>query len=345
MFSVLKASNRAAIAPPGRATLRNASRRGRAAHGFTLIELLVVIAIIALLVGILLPAIGAARRIARQMRDGANVRSTVQAMLVWAGGQAGQYPLPSTIDVADQTVSAQGEAKNTTGNILSLLINGGFSTSELFISNAESNTGQVQRADFYEFTNPTGAVSPNSALWDPKFKGTPNDGGAASPLGSGIGNNSYAHIIPFGKRRSMWTDTMSTTEAVFANRGPMYGAGDFAGYPTGGRWVLTQDALGTGSNTLLIHGGRTTWEGQVGYNDGHVNFETKPNPDGLTYTRSSGSPRAVTDNLFVNENDEQGGDTTANSISLGRNAYLRPISTVTGSGSQSSPVAINVWRD
>lgn len=317
--------------------------RSRRRAGFTLVELLVVISIIAVLIGVLLPALGKARQAARQMKDSVNVRSTVTAMIVWAGSNSGRYPLPSALDTADQTVAALGEDKNTTGNILSILVANGASAPEMLISTAESNVEQVQKATIYDFSNPSGAVDPANALWDPKFKGTPDDAGPASLQGARISNNSFAHVVPFGRRRSMWSDTMSTTEAVFGNRGPAYTHDDSGSLAaTGTQWALASSADGLSSNTLLIHGGRTTWEGNIGYNDGHTTFENSPTPSTLMYYRNSGPSRAGGDNLFVNESDEQGGDTAA-SILYGRNAYLRPIQQVTGSTTEN--LTIHIWRD
>lgn len=64
-------------------------RRG---YGFTLIELLVVIAIIALLTGILLPALSSARRRAKCTRCQNNLHQLGLSMMIYAGDYNGQYP-------------------------------------------------------------------------------------------------------------------------------------------------------------------------------------------------------------------------------------------------------------
>lgn len=61
-------------------------------RAFTLIELLVVIAIIALLIGILLPAIGRARDTARGVICQTNVRQIATATLLYAGDYRGRFP-------------------------------------------------------------------------------------------------------------------------------------------------------------------------------------------------------------------------------------------------------------
>ena len=330
--------------------------------GFTLIELLVVIAIIALLIGILLPALGKARQSARQLKDQTQVRGILQGMVVWAQNNGDNYPLPSVVDKANQTVVAATPAdavkKDITRNIWSLLIFNGFVPVEMFVSPAESN-GSVTVMNGYETDRPQGSAVANKGLWDPKYRGTCLD---QAPLPTGAvpneSNNSYAHSMPVGLRKAKWGNTFTSTEAVVANRGPAY---TFTGADNSLVWDLVAGDFGANSNTLLIHGSRTKWEGQVGYNDNHVDFSLQPDPEGVTWTFTGLNPgmRTQRDNIFVNEDDKtrQTGQNYMNPIPGGQqglgsasdpkagsnsNIYLRPYTSMT---QVATTFTMNAWVD
>ena len=64
--------------------------------GFTLIELLVVMSIIALLLSILMPALGRARAEAMLTKDMTQVKSIYSGFTFWSPSHNGKYPLPGS---------------------------------------------------------------------------------------------------------------------------------------------------------------------------------------------------------------------------------------------------------
>jgi type II secretory pathway pseudopilin PulG len=240
-------------------------------RGFTIWELLFIVLLLALIVGIVLPATtrtcGGG---SKQLKCSTQVRNIVQAMQVFANANKEQYPLPSLVDANNTTVADQGDAKNTTGNILSILIYNASISTELCVSPQEVSNN-IKVYDQYYNEKPIAAVNPAKALWDPAF--------SADFTAKSGGHTSYANLQPSADRRSMWSNTFSATEPVFANRSPQIASVDAQGNPASfidlnGKIVPKPDH----SNTLLIHGPRTTWEGNIGYNDGHVNTEVQYTP-------------------------------------------------------------------
>ncbi|NRA59275.1 MAG: hypothetical protein HRU13_14285, partial [Phycisphaerales bacterium] len=232
-----------------------------------------------------------------------------------------------------------------------MMIFNGFFPVELAVSPAEAGTVEVK--EDYESANPQGAVTAEQALWDPTFKGTPFDdegqeGVRYDATSQGTSNNSYAQVAYFGARNRIWSNTFSSTDAILGNRGPVYESQD-----TGPNLIwrlIEEDPQGDQSTTLLIHGSKTQWSGNIGYNDQHVDFHTRPDPESLTFTFTEGTSDAFSrpDNLFVSEElggdqvDERAdGESKVEIASTARgdtgvldftNAYLRPIGVVSRTG-------------
>jgi prepilin-type N-terminal cleavage/methylation domain-containing protein len=235
--------------------------------GFTLIELLVVVAIIALLVGLLLPAITQARRNAATMKDSAQIKEIHQAALVWANSNDGRLPTPGLIDRLPTELGErpgygdEDHTQNHTANVYSCMIAASLINTDIVIGPTEVNQNINQdlnydRSDY----NPT-----LDNYWDANFKADITQAFTGGDTGS---NTSYAHAALCGERKSVkWRNRTDSGYSIMGTRGTggTYSGGGFTGQ--GGQDTGTQYDL---SPTLELHGPKRQWVGNLCFADNHT---------------------------------------------------------------------------
>src|ERR1700710_1360622 len=128
--------------------------------GFTLVELLVVIGIVALLIGILMPVINAARERANRVKCGSNLAQIGKSLLAYAIDEHGAFPRgiynPATGETAvytnpyaDDPFRAAHPSENDVTAALWLLMRSHGLTPDLFICPSSNETpDQMQVTSF-----------------------------------------------------------------------------------------------------------------------------------------------------------------------------------------------------
>jgi len=248
-------------------------------RGFTLVELLVVIAIIALLMGILMPALARVRQLAFRMTCGTNLSGIGKAMLIYANDYEDELPKAGGRNSAWGTTAnwqansrqtAFGLAADGSGGKASisscfyLLVKYAEVTPKSFICKGDSGTSEFKLSDITGLTSGFELID----AWDfgPSTAGT----------GTAWKSCSYSYHLPFGSNYAL-TVSSEPGFAVASERNPWLTSpageaavwGDFQPDITGYSGGTTETAK---AGNAIAHQN----EGQnVMFLDTHVEFEKR----------------------------------------------------------------------
>lgn len=265
-------------------------------NGFTLIELLVVISIIAILMAILLPALGAARRLARESNNRSNVIGLVKGSIIFSGSNKEYFPCRkgTGATLGSNIAFATGAWGTVTGvsttwaapakptitewcdNVICTLLNEGAAAPKTLLNPSETQTGITEAlANGQDLTDAAASAANYSysslAVNFNAYVATTNGGGG---LLAEWKDNSRSNCILHGDR-AIATITAGTPVLISA----------------------TTDASTLSSVTTTVGTGK--WKGALSYGDAHCETQATMDVDGLKYgTLASNSPVDAVGGVF-----------------------------------------------